>query len=447
MLGSAWTCYTGIGRAEAQAPAEARLSADDVSWLFPPPSIAADLPKGIAVKDIVSSQDGNPVWSATAFAQFVGIASGDPDKMTGGVTSQPMGIDLPASVRNVDAWQIAGVRIDAGAPGLSKSIVAEFGQSPQIRLILHPVTVNRDGTLTVHDIAAHLIFSFELQPPEQRDASKQDCLPKIRPDLTAFRPIVADAAALRDKLSVGGFGGQKILTAGAPLGVHPGLSNAATEASVRDAMKAFLISHLTSSHLSAMSVTGLGNDGQGQPWIFLSMLFDPLKGAFVPVPGPTLQKLQFAELLNPRNVQPRVVPMPVTNNIAPTTCESAAMGKPTVPVEGRIGMSTAGFFADTRATQAKAMLVADHVADASASHFFNTDCVSCHTETRIAMRALGSTSFNGIDGAALPGGDWDVRNFGWGPGKDGKPQATVTRRTASETAVVVSYINDNLLGK
>jgi hypothetical protein len=47
----------------------------------------------------------------------------------------------------------------------------------------------------------------------------------------------------------------------------------------------------------------------------------------------------------------------------------------------------------------------------------------------------------------LPGGTWDVRNFGWGnAGKTGM-QATVTRRTANETASVVTFINSQLLPK
>jgi len=49
----------------------------------------------------------------------------------------------------------------------------------------------------------------------------------------------------------------------------------------------------------------------------------------------------------------------------------------------------------------------------------------------------------GIDPAALPKDVWNVRNFGWSPA--GGLQATVTRRTAAETAAVVTFINSQLL--
>jgi hypothetical protein len=58
------------------------------------------------------------------------------------------------------------------------------------------------------------------------------------------------------------------------------------------------------------------------------------------------------------------------------------------------------------------------------------------------MDLLKVSAVQGIDSAALPNGQWDVRNFGWGDNA-GKPvlQATVTRRTANETAAVVAFIN------
>jgi hypothetical protein len=51
----------------------------------------------------------------------------------------------------------------------------------------------------------------------------------------------------------------------------------------------------------------------------------------------------------------------------------------------------------------------------------------------------------GID-SALPNGPWDVRNFGWSPAGT-SVRATVTRRTAAETAAVVAFINSELIGK
>jgi hypothetical protein len=39
------------------------------------------------------------------------------------------------------------------------------------------------------------------------------------------------------------------------------------------------------------------------------------------------------------------------------------------------------------------------------------------TESRRSMELLKIASIPGIDSAALPNGPWDVRNFGWAPGK------------------------------
>ena len=101
------------------------------------------------------------------------------------------------------------------------------------------------------------------------------------------------------------------------------------------------------------------------------------------------------------------------------------------------------------------------VADPARAHFFNTDCLSCHTETRREIDAAadpGKTSdaiaaAEGIDPAAMPRGPedsnpdfdkWNVRAFGWFPGFNppgARAHATVVRRTARETAEVVACLN------
>ena len=191
-----------------------------------------------------------------------------------------------------------------------------------------------------------------------------------------------------------------------------------------------------------MSLEGIPASG-GQPWIFVSMLRMPT-GEFVPVPGPTLDgPQQMAQMLKPAGPQ-RVIPMPHANNLAPVTCGSNARGVSTVPIEGRIGASTATIFADPRADQAKVRLVTELIADPSKSHFFNTDCVSCHTETRAAINARVLDA-SGLDASVLPQQDYTVRNFGWAPVEDGG-NAVVTRRTANETAAVVKFVNETVLG-
>ncbi len=61
------------------------------------------------------------------------------------------------------------------------------------------------------------------------------------------------------------------------------------------------------------------------------------------------------------------------------------------------------------------------------------------------MDLLKVTEIQGINTAALPNGQWDVRNFGWGDAGKVGMQATVTRRTVNETLAVVRFINSQLL--
>jgi hypothetical protein len=95
------------------------LSADDVSWLFPAPVTGADMASLIAIEDVTAPDPQNPaqrvpVWSQAAFSQFLGIADG-PD----GAIPSGERIAIPDQARQIDTWQIAGIRIDAGAPRLA----------------------------------------------------------------------------------------------------------------------------------------------------------------------------------------------------------------------------------------------------------------------------------------------------------------------------------------
>jgi mono/diheme cytochrome c family protein len=427
------------------------LSADDVSWLFPPPTKAEDFAEVIAVRDLTTSDPRDPtkrdpVWPDAAFQQFLEITASAATQVDG----TPSRIGLPAEAQTIDGWFIAGIRIDAGAPGLSNEIRGQFGQSPEIRLIVQPVTRNADGTPKVDDIAAHLIFDFTLPPQAKPDPG---CFPRQVPDLAAFNAIVSDLAALRTKLSNGQLGADKVITAGVPLGIHPGLADATTAKNVRNEIVAFLEGHLSGQHLNAMAIAGLPA-GAHAPWIFLSMLKVPAgvvpalpNGGFVPVNGPTLDGKQFAQMLQPAGTVPRVLPAPHTNNLNPITCVNAAVPGASLPIAKRSGVSTADLASTSPTTAERTKTLLDVVADPTKSQFFNTDCVSCHTETRRAMELLNIKSIPGIDPAALPNGTWDVRNFGWAPAGRGATQATATRRTAAETAAVVAYINSEVLAK
>jgi hypothetical protein len=443
--------------AVAQAPAapvtEQPVSADDVSWLFPAPTKAADLAKLISMGDLMVANPQDPtkgtrVWSDAIFKQFLAIAA-SPAAAVGANR-----INLPPEAQKVEAWHIAGIRFDPGAPGLTGEVIAEYGQSPQIRLIVQPVRTESDGSVTPLDFTGHLIFGFaktDTLPP-----AKDGCFPRPIPDLDTFKKVTADIAALRSKLRDGQMGDNKIATAGRPLGVHPGLTDQTTAANVRAGMKTILEKYLTPLRLRQMAVMGLPSDARGEPWIFLAMLFlgppdHPDQGQFIPVPGPTLDGKQFAQLLQPAFANPRVVPTPHTNNQAPITCVNAALGaKAGPPIPQRKGVATADLPASPpsdAADKAKVLSELNTIADPAKSHFFNTDCVSCHTETRRLLELLQPGDIPKIDAAPLPNGPWNVRNFGWSPLTEGDADGTVSRRTAAETRAVVDFINANLLNK
>ena len=429
----------------SQIQPNAPLSANDVSWLFPVPTRAADFANLIAVRDVTTPnlQDPakrDPIWSDSAFKQFLTIVESTAAQVAG----TPAKIILPQEARSPDAWFIAGIRIDAGAPGLSSDIHTQFGQLPEIRLIIQPIIKNPDGSPKVLDIAGHLIFDFVILPPELPPPA--DCFPRFVADMKAFNPVVTDVATLRTKLNNGQLGAHAISTVDVPLGVHPGLADPATANSMRNEMLSFLEKHISARLLGSMAIAGLPSPAPA-PWIFLSILGDHA-GHFGPARGPTLDgNQQFAQMLNPAGTIPRVVPEPHTNNLNPITCKNAAFSVTSLPIAQRNGVATSAVFATPAPSPDQSKRILDTIADPTKSFFFNTDCISCHTETRRAMDLLKVTDIPGINPAALPNGQWDVRNFGWGDAGKAGMQATVTRRTANETAAVVTFINSQMLDK
>ena len=109
---------------------------------------------------------------AAAFEQFIANANG-PATQIGSHR-----IKLPPEAQDIKAWRVAGLRIDPGAPGLSPEVIAQFGQQPQLRFILQPVTTLPGGGVKVDDVAAHVIFSFDLGGEAPAHAG---CLPEPNP--------------------------------------------------------------------------------------------------------------------------------------------------------------------------------------------------------------------------------------------------------------------------
>lgn len=418
-----------MSTARCEAPL---LDMNDVSWLWPAPQNAADLDRVLSISSI-QAKDGSDVWSDDQFQDLIATIESDASKLG---ESQ---IGLRDSFRNKETWKIAAMRVDPTAPGGHVSVVDAFGSSPQIRLVLQPVDVSGEAVV-VHDVAVHLVFAYTVA-----DATSS----RKVPDREAFTSILKELDGLKAMSEMAG-----ATTTGKPLGVHPGLK--ANFDGLSQAIKDFLASHLASEKLSAMAVMGLDR-ALPEPWMFLALgKSRQPPGRFGPVPFLPVQVIDFRSM--------SVSPPPVVNNRSPIDSRFV------VPVNERRGVATAVLFNRDVALDDFAKLgtdgssevfdsewrnrdIADVVANPITSHFFNTDCVSCHTETRrrIALDVdAGPFAFRvgsqvpAIDEDVLPKHDWNVRNFGWFPPHraigGGPMVATATQRTANETAEVVSFI-------
>ncbi|MEP3046350.1 MAG: hypothetical protein ABJL55_01015 [Roseibium sp.] len=426
---------------------DAELSLNDVTFLDVPPENAGDRNQrlGFAPDGVPSDARLLTIWPDGPFTQLLDIASSD----AGVVAGTNRRIHIPDLLRNKDAWVVAGIRIDPGAPGLSDKMTKEFGRSPQVRLIVQPVSLQNDDPVAastpadakvkVHDIAVHLVFSFIAGVTFQDGEDPRMFLPSFVPDDEAFTPVVRAIADLKRDLADGQLVAETCVDTGGQLRIHPGLANLRTAEAVRARLREVLNEHLKPTQLQAMAIMGLPNS-MPEPWIFLATNFSRSEGKYVPFANPNAgggmaQMLSFLDT-------PQVQPIPLNDNLGPV---SRNLGKP-----ARSGVSTARLFGDnaspTEDITKVGKEIAEIVADPEKSHFFNTDCVSCHTETsRVIEKKLGA-SFPQIDAAVLPDSQWNVRNLGWfkttfGPPMPTKP--TITERTARETEEVAEYLNSH----
>lgn len=420
------------------------LDVNDVSWLFPTPAEGEKLGTLISI-DSLKDAEGQTLWPQAAFESILAIAASDDASVSG------FRIKLPSGADKMSTWKVAGVRFDPSAPGGSPKIIEKFGSDPQIRLILQPVS----GTPpSPQDVTIHLIYSFS---EEEKGAIPDDTFRKALPNKTAFLAVVKDLRAVKVLSTELG-----ATTSGKDLGVHPGLVSSTASSKVRQLMEKSLLTNLPKGRLRAMAIMGLPQVGP-EPWIFLAIA-QTSDGKFVAAPGfntPTAgQKAQALSFVTKPNF---VLPGPVTNNLAPIT------NKKLVAAEARHGVSTAVLFQKGLNPDAKAETgqgesitggdpeegvknrdIIDIVGDPARSHFFNTDCVSCHTETtraEILKIASGGLAFkkplnlSNLSDDVIPTNVWNVRNFGWGPPREAKP--TVSRRAFNETAESAEYINNH----
>ncbi len=372
--------------------------------------------------------DGSQIWPKEVFDTIIQTAQTAKVANSNGGETQINFNDGPLS--NVfdqqKTWKVAGMRIDPSAPGSSTKMIQTFGSIPQLRLILQPVTVNEVGNVIVHDYTVHLVYNF----------TKGRSQPAV-PDQEKFREIVTDLKKLKANLAARG-----ISTSGRTLGVHPGFSSRAPNFS--NELKAFIKKHVSAENLLGTAFMGIEPP---EPWIFFAMNKQP-DGSFVQLPAPTLKPEEKAQMLSFLDTS-NVLPVPTTTNLSRTEGVSTAM-----LFDGDIRSKLASPVFPGKA-RPRFREIPDIIANPERSHFFNTDCVSCHSESarrqNLGIRT-GDALFkyqlpdgiSGIKTSLLPQNQWNVRNFGWFPTFRGAVE-TVTMRTANETAEAVEFINHEYL--
>ncbi len=416
-----------------------QLAPADVSILLPAPAADGD-------PMLPLPEASFPAAAAASAAAVIAQVGSVTDPAGGTRAIDP---DLLGARRG--QFHVASIRLDPGAPGLAPAF-APFGRSPQLRLVVQPVSFD-NGRASVRDEAVHLVYSFG------RSAPSATCPFRSEPDIPAFAAAVDDLQELKSDLANLG-----VVTDGAALGIHPAFADSAATALIIERLADFIATHATEARLSAVSVAGIPA-GAPEPWIFVAMQRDRSTGGFQPVPGPAIAQQAaapaFAQMLSFASdfENGEVIPAGRTRNRLPVDCLANFL-VPDQPGDGD-GVATSALFAAGANTPAAAAEIAAIVADPAQAHFFNTDCVSCHSETRREIDAATDgdaasaaiAAAEGIDPAAMPRGPddsgrafdkWNVRAFGWYPGfgpAGARAHATVVRRTARETADVLACLN------
>jgi hypothetical protein len=412
------TALTLPSSASAQNP-PTRFDVNDVSFLFPVPQDKTSAESGISVDEKLL--DGTDIWPEDAFKQVMDAAKATNIRTSGGRSTR-MQVSDPEMFAKRGMWKVAGIRVHPSALGVSDKAITKFGEAPTVRLIVQPVSI-RGESVEVHDVAAHLVFNYVLNPPNTQ----------FVPDRVRFGALVEDLKKLK---ALGGIGAAK-------LSVHPGLSG--NVAGFREGLVNLLKKHLTGDRLSTISFMGIDDP---EPWIFFPMRKEggvfvqgDVKGGFLP---PTK-----AQMFGLRAGPGQVVPVPQLNAATGAGLSTAVLFK-----SGALSTLDLPLFPGATNAELSALKVrdvADRIANPAFHDNFNTDCVSCHTETTLRRRLpLAPVSpavvyqqpvgISGVDPGVLPKGIWNVRNFGWGL-EGGEFKATVAQRTANEAADSAAFIN------
>ncbi|MEM9092386.1 MAG: hypothetical protein AAGC93_27100 [Cyanobacteria bacterium P01_F01_bin.53] len=408
-----------------------KFDVNDISFLWPVPKSTREM-DALLTADERTADGSSQIWPKEVFDTVIETAktvkvtnsNGGENKINFNDSSLSEVFDQQKT------WKVAGMRIDPSAPGSSTKLIQTFGSIPQLRLILQPVTVNEVGNVIVHDYTVHLVYNF----------TKGRSQPAV-PDQEKFREIVTDLKTLKANLAARG-----ISTSGKTLGVHPGFSSRSPD--FNNELKAFIKKHVSAENLLATAFMGIEPP---EPWIFFAMR-KQANGFFAQTDAPTLkkgEKAQMLSFLDTRNVSP----VPETTNLSAKEGVSTAM-----LFDGDISSKLASKVFPAK-DRPRFQDIPDIIANPERSHFFNTDCVSCHSESArrqdLGIRTSDAlfkyqlpAGVSGVDKSLLPVDLWNVRNFGWFPPfprSRGDAVETVTMRTANETAEAVEFINHEYL--
>lgn len=422
----------GAGTTQISSARQESFDVNDLSYLWPVPKTAEDV-KGLISGDAAGA-DGRRMWPEAVFKTL--IATATEATVAGSVPGEVFRIsfrDFEEAFQNPATWKVASFRVDGSAPGGHSPFVKFFGSTPQLRVVLQPVTVDLKGVVRVHDVAAHLAFSYtKPRPPAQTTE-----FPSIA-DKDLFTSMLEELKQLKAASAAGGAS-----TAGL-MRVHPGLQKPVP--GFADKVKAFVVQRAAQGDLRELAFMGIQRP---EPWIFFAMR--KKDGVFQRVAPPSLGGLEAQMVM--LNGGTAVMPPPTPGNISSSprqgvsTAPLFAFKTGPVPASPAIGGLARPTLQD----------IPDYIANPQLAHVFNTDCVSCHTETtRRKLLAIpeGDKRFqyvlpqgiSGVDDTHLPAAPWNVRNFGWGVVR-GNALPTISMRTANEAAEAAEFVNREYFGR
>lgn len=391
--------------------ASAGFDVNDVSYLFPRKN-------GVPFPEIKVSE--GEILKESTFKTITEFGlSKAVDPATGKKVEHKISLDAAESDRS--NWRVSAFRYDPCFPAVKfakklrgdqakedekaakdpiyKALSANIPDCiVQFRLIVQPFVNGAD-----RDVTMHLVYSF---PPGTPTLNSQD-------------DMLKGLVELRDEA-------RKIApTAGVALGIHPALASTSPDAvKFSEKVSAFVLKHARSTErLRGVAMMGLENPPE--PWVFFAGKV--LNDVWTADPMPSFAGVQNFSIKFDARI-PGVIPNGTDLNVTKLST-APAFNKATVTEDQKQGLHKI-----------------EHPDDI---HFFNMDCVSCHTSTtRITILNVvpkerflphsGVTAFPQRDTIqALQKGNWSLRNFGY---FNGKP--SVSMRTITETAEVVTFTND-----